>query len=166
MVLFADFVERATFDLILDYCAPPSHVLCGEIRIAGGQAGISDLVEADAAVMIRSRDTQVDVARAILQQLAMPVLHGIQIDTTPAAIVERLGDRILNRILRPDIDIEPAFDMTQRAQQHDVFAVLRVGDELHGAQLTSIAGGTQALPMNWGRLALATVKIRARSRHS
>jgi hypothetical protein len=53
-------------------------------------------------------------------------------NSSPAAIVERLADRIDDRIESTNVNIEPGGDMLERPPKHDIFVILGVCDEHTG----------------------------------
>jgi len=54
-------------------------------------------------------------------------------DPAPSVLVERKAHRIDNRVVSTNVDIETgrkaSLDVAERTPQHDVFKVLRVGDQ-------------------------------------
>src|SRR6185312_6659766 len=80
----------------------------------------------------------------LLDQAVVPVLHRLDVDAAPTAIVESLRDRVDDWVLRADIDIEAALDMLQCTPQKNVFTVLGIGDELTFDHGRGIQGATAA----------------------
>ena len=52
-------------------------------------------------------------------------------DATPAMFRKYLADRILNRMLRPDVNEEPRLNVSKGPPQHDVLKVLGAGQNTH-----------------------------------
>jgi hypothetical protein len=75
--------------------------------------------------IVENGHPQIYVARALLRQQikAAPRLH---VDTAPAAIVEELGHRSIDRMICTDINIEADLLPSEYPVQQDVFVVLRI----------------------------------------
>jgi hypothetical protein len=105
-----------------------------------GQARAHQLVERD----LRDGtvgDRRVDelVARSGLEELLGVLRHGVDVDASPAPVVEGLGHRQVHRVVGADVDVSAVCDMAERPPEDDILAVLRVRDEefRHGGSLTS-----------------------------
>src|SRR4051812_20147592 len=160
-----DIVQRVHLDLPLDRQQSGILMLAGQSRIAGRQLAARDVVEGDGASGVASGDRQVDVVGSGRDKLLMEAQSRFDVDSAPASFIERPGDRLLVRVVGPDIDIEAACDLAQRAVEDHVLQVLGKGDEGHQRSIL-MEGGTQAVPMKYGLSWLPTVNSRARSRHS
>ena len=136
-----------------------------KLRAGRGQAAVLHLEQVDRSFPGPRRHAQVDVARPLFDQHAMPVRHRLDVDSMPAQVVERLRHRIVAWMLGPHVYVESVHYAAQRAQQDHVFVVLRVRDETHDT-VSSMLGATQAVPTKNGLSRFATVNNSARSRHS
>ncbi|MNN47640.1 hypothetical protein D3C81_1620690 [compost metagenome] len=84
---------------------------------------------------------------------------------TPVVLIECEAYGVDYRVLGSDINVKAIFNMLQRAPQHDIFKVLRVGNKTH-IWVIAMFGSSQATPAKCGLLILTTLNSRARSRHS
>ena len=135
-VFFADRGQGAGLDGEVLHVQTEFFALLGDDRVGGGQAGPGNAVEGHFARFIAGNALQRRVARALLAQGVVEVLHRLDVDAAPAAIVERLGYRIVDRIIGADIDVEAVFKELEGAPQAYVFEILCVRDELHGHSLS------------------------------
>jgi len=106
-------------------------VLPGQRPVERGQAGSLDRVEDLLALAVVERDLQGDVAGPLRLQLQEMLQARLEVHAVPVAVVEGAGHRMHRRVGGARIDVEAAGDLAQRTHQHDVFAVLRVGDHGH-----------------------------------
>ena len=130
-----------------------------------GQAGFGDVVEGHRPGAAGDCDLHIRVAWPIGLELAVPVGHGFDVEPVPALFVEPAGDRIDHGVVGADVHVVAGAHMLQGPPEHDVFKVLRVGNDGHGRAMCRV-GGNQLLPSKWGWRRLTTVNRSARSRHS
>jgi hypothetical protein len=55
------------------------------------------------------------IARALLAQRVVVILHRLDVDAVPAVIVEGFGDRVVARVIGADIDVETVFELLECA---------------------------------------------------
>ncbi len=103
----------------------------GQHSVEGGQPGALDGVEDLLAFAIVERDLEVDVSRPLRLDLQEVLQARLDVHAMPAAIVEGPGHGMLRRVGGAHVDVEAARDIAEGTHQHDVFAVLRVGDHGH-----------------------------------
>lgn len=135
-VLFADRGEGAGLDREIVHVHAEGFALLGNDGVGGGQAGVRDAVEGYGAGLVAGDALHGGVARALLAERVVVILHRFDVDAVPAMIVERFGDRIVVRVVGADVDVETVFELLERAPQADVFEVLCIGDERHGRFLS------------------------------
>ena len=114
---------------------------------------------------VRYGDLQVNIVRTICNQPLEPVRDRLDVDTSPTPFVECLGNRVRNRILGTNIDVKTLLDCAKGANEDHILVILGIGDKTHKF-VTSIFGGTQAVPTKVGRDMFETLKTSARSLHS
>src|SRR3954466_2633857 len=90
--------------------------------------------------MVADSYPQVDISLSIFTQLSEYLGLRLDVDTSPAKLVERLGYGIEHRITGANINIESVHNAHQGAMQHDVFKVLRVGNERHEPGVSTVNG--------------------------
>ena len=100
-----------------------------DLGIKRGQPGARYLVQAGLAFRGACRDLQIDIAPAELYECLMKRGHRLDINSTPAPIIERTGDRVAVRIVGANVNIRSVLDVTERSMKHYVFKILRVADE-------------------------------------
>ena len=103
----------------------------GHVSDQGRQVGVFTEVEQLLRHVIADRLRQVHVPLPRFAQTPM-VLHGrLDVHAVPATFVERAGHRHDRRVGGTHVDVEATRDIAEGPHQHDVFAVLRVGDHGH-----------------------------------
>ena len=76
-------------------------------RVSGGQAGAGNAVKGDFAGRIAGDALQGGVARPLLDQGVVEILHRLDVDAVPAAIIESLRHRIMDGIVGADVEEKP-----------------------------------------------------------
>ena len=135
-VLFADRGEGAGFDRETVDVHAEVFALLGNDGVGGGQAGVRDAVEGYGAGLVAGDALHGGVARALLAERVVVILHRFDVDALPAVVVESFGDRVVARIIGADVDVETVFELLERAPQADIFEVLCIGYERHGRFLS------------------------------
>ena len=135
-VLFAERGECAGLDRKALHGHAEVFALLGNDGVGGGQAGVRDAVEGYGAGLVAGDALHGGVARALLAERVVIILHRFDVDSVPSMIVERFGDRVVVRVVGADVDVESVFELLERAPQADVFEVLCIGDERHGRFLS------------------------------
>lgn len=69
---------------------------------------------------------QIDIARAVFDQLVEPARAWFDVDPIPALFVEKLGDRMIERVVRTDVDIEAILNIFEGTMKADVLQELSV----------------------------------------
>lgn len=135
-VLFADRGEGAGLDGEALHVHAEVFALLGNDGVGGGQAGVWNAIEGYGARLVAGDALHGGVARALLAERVVVILHRFDVDALPAMVVEGLGDRVVARVVGADVDVETVFELLERAPQADVFEVLCIGDERHGRFLS------------------------------
>ncbi len=104
----------------------------GDGGIGGGKAAGVDLVEIDQAGRVgdhRLDDLLIGPRGA---QFVGVMTVRLDMDAAPAPLVEGPADRIEQRILGADIEIEPGLDLLEGAPQQHILEILRIGCQRRG----------------------------------
>src|SRR6185312_8130337 len=154
-VVRADSVQCHALNYSLLEHMTLGRVSMGEDRVRRRQAGSFHFKKPGRAWLVSHGDAQVDVVWAILDQAVIPTLHGLNVDALPAALIKGFGDRVVDGILRADVDIKAALHLFQRTPQKDIFAILCIGDKRtlkHGRGVTQgRRRARRTLSQNWSR---------------
>lgn len=135
-VLFADRGKGAGLDGEALHVHAEVFALLGNDGVGRGQAGAWNAVEGYGARLVAGDALHGGVARALLAERVVVIVHRFDVDAVPAMVVESFGDRIVARVVGADVDVETVFELLERAPQADVFEVLCIGDERHGRFLS------------------------------
>ena len=93
---------------------------------------LADFVEGYRAVLFTRGEMQIDVVRPAFFQADEVRCEWLDIDATPAALVERARDAVDIRIVRADVDIE-SVRPGKATGKHHVFKVLGIACNCHSA---------------------------------
>jgi hypothetical protein len=69
------------------------------------------VVQRQFAIRGAGGDGQVDVARALFFEGLVERWQRLDADAVPAGVVERLGDRVLDRVVGADVDVVAVLDV-------------------------------------------------------
>lgn len=114
-ILFADGGQCAGFDGEAAHVHAEVFALLGDGWVRGGEAGAGDAVEGDFARLVAGDALHGGIARALLAQRVVVILHRLDVDAVPAVIVEGFGDRVVARVIGADIDVETVFELLECA---------------------------------------------------
>jgi len=135
-VFFADRGQCACVDSEALHVHAEVFAFLRNDRVSGGQAGVGNAVESQFARLVAGHALQRGVAGAMLAECVVVVLHRLDIDALPAAIIKGLGDRVVDRVVGADVDIKTVFKILQGAPQAYVLEILCVRNERHGRFLS------------------------------
>ncbi len=130
-VFFADGGQGAGLDRLAAHVHAGVFVHFGHGRVEGREAGAGDAVEGQVVSTFPSRALQVGVFGTLLAKGFVVVGHRFDVDAGPAAVVERLGDRVMGGMVRPHVDVEAVLDSLEGAPQAYVFEILCIRNESH-----------------------------------
>ena len=122
----------------LDVSSRPSAI--APSSVAQGSA-LGD-VERRPAVRRADRDADVEVVRPVPLEEREPRRLRLDVDAAPAALVQRARHRVVARIERTDVDVEPRSLRPEGAPENDVLAVLGVGYEQSRSSASGVGMGT------------------------
>jgi hypothetical protein len=103
-----------------------------ELLDAGTQAGVLEHAELKDACLVRQRQLQHGFIRAVATQHVRIARNRLDMDAAPAVVIKRPAHRVDQGILGAHVDVPSGRHMLERAPQHDVFEILRIGNERHG----------------------------------
>jgi len=110
--------------------------LLGDGGVGGGEACAGNAIEGHFAGLVAGDALHCGVARALLAERVVVVLHRLDVNAVPTVIVEGSGDRVVAGVVGTDVDVETVFELFKRAPQTDVFKILRIRNERHGRFLS------------------------------
>jgi hypothetical protein len=134
-------------------------VLRRQALVERGQAGVvDDVVELQVAGLEAHGRPEVDVAGPVGGDLLGQVGEGLDVDPAPAGLVEVLGDRVDDRVVGADVDVEAlvGVDRRQGPPEDDVLRVLCVREH-RGAVLSGVRDRRPPHPDGWSGHGFPTI---------
>ena len=108
---------------------PLADVLVNDLAICCCPAAHLALPDVDLANAGAHRRAQVDVAGPIPLQGSHMTIQGLNIDAVPTLFVKQPGDGVDARVIGAHVNVETSLHMLERAPKHDIFKILRVGND-------------------------------------
>ena len=108
---------------------PLADVLVNHLAICCCPAAHLALPDVDLANAGAHRRAQVDVAGPIPLQGSHMTVQGFNIDAVPTLFVKQPGDGVDARVIGTHVNVETSLHLLERTPQHDIFKILRVGND-------------------------------------
>ena len=77
---------------------------------------------------------QVNVSGPLRGKCRMKIWQWLQVDSTPAPVVKRLGDRVLHRVIGTNINVKAIGNLSQGPPQQDILEILSVSNKFHESE--------------------------------